>query len=143
MKDVLIVYWTGTGNTQTIAEKLQEAIESEGVSVDLKLVSEITPEETLKYDKIALGCPAMADESLEEDEFEPFYEEIYEGLKDKKVCLFGSYGWGEGEWMQTWIARTEDIGAKLLDDIGLKVFYAPDEDAEKEIFEYGVAFAKF
>lgn len=143
MKDVLIVYWTGTGNTEIIANKLVEGIESQGVSVELKLVSEISPLDALKYDKIALGCPAMSEESLEEDEFEPFYLDIYEGLKDKKVCLFGSYGWGEGEWMETWIRRTEDAGAKLFDDIGLKVYYTPDEEAEAEIFEYGVQFAKF
>lgn len=143
MKDILIVYWSGTGNTEQIALLLKEAMEEQGSSVELKHVSEITAEETLKYNKIALGCPAMAEESLEEDEFEPFYEEIYEGLKDKKVCLFGSYGWGEGEWMQTWIERTENIGANLLDDIGLKVFYAPDSETEKEIYEYGVSFSKF
>ncbi len=93
----VIVYWTGTGNTEDIAKKIQGDL-----GCDLFNVSEASVSDVLNYDSIILGCPAMGAEELEEDEFKPFYESVMQSIGDKKVALFGSYGWGNGEWMRNW-----------------------------------------
>ncbi|NLK12893.1 MAG: flavodoxin, partial [Candidatus Phytoplasma sp.] len=99
---ILVVYWTGTGNTEIMAEQIYEGILSTGQEAVLKSVEQITVEAALEFDKIAFGCPSMGIENLEEDDFEPFFEEIETQLGDKKIILFGSYGWGDGEWMDAW-----------------------------------------
>ena len=105
MKKV-IAYWTGTGNTEEIANKL-----AADLGCDAFNVNATTPEEVLAADLIILGCPAMGAEELEDTEFLPFYNDVMAGLGDKKVALFGSYGWGDGEWMRNWEA---EVGANLV-----------------------------
>lgn len=142
MEKILVVYWSGTGNTEIMAEKIKEGILSTGKNVDLKTVDRINPKDVSSYDKIAFGCPSMGVEILEEDEFEPFFESVESDLNGKKVLLFGSYGWGNGEWMEEWVSRTEDLGAILLDQ-GLIINSTPGADEEIECFNRGVAFANF
>ena len=102
----VIVYWSGTGNTADIANKIQGDL-----GCDLFNVSETSADDVLKYDTIILGCPAMGAEELEDAEFKPFYDEVMASIGDKKVALFGSYGWGDGEWMRNWEA---EVGSNLV-----------------------------
>ena len=141
MADVLMVYWSGTGNTEMMAEKIKEGLENEGLDVEMAMVDEITPADLEHYQKLVFGCPSMGEEELEETEFEPFFEDITHLLKDKYVALFGSFGWGEGEWMKLWEARVKDAGAHLFSD-GLKVNYTPTDEDEEACVAFGEAFAK-
>ena len=142
MADVLLVYWTGTGNTEIMAEKVKEGLEAGGLEVDYRTVDAVTPDEVQAFDKVVFGCPSMGVEELEEDEFEPFFAEVESNLSGKKVALFGSYGWGEGEWMDAWEARVNDAGGNLFQS-GLKVNSTPSSEEEDECVEFGKAFASF
>jgi flavodoxin I len=141
MANVLLVYWSGTGNTEIMAEKIKEGLESAGATVDYRTVDQVEPSEISDYDKIVFGCPSMGVETLEEDEFDPFFEEVEGLLSGKKVLLFGSYGWGEGEWMDGWIERTNATGAVLFE--GFKVNSTPSSEEEEKCVELGVNFANF
>jgi flavodoxin short chain len=142
MADVLLVYWSGTGNTEIMAENIYKGLTEEGVSVDMKMVDELEPEDVSNYDKILFGCPSMGEEQLEETEFEPFFEVAETLITDKKVALFGSYGWGEGDWMEKWEQRVKD-GKAILFRQGLMVNYTPGDDEESMCVEFGKAFASF
>ena len=102
----IVTYWSGTGNTLEIAKKIAADLGCEAFSV-----SEVTPKDVLSNDLIVFGCPAMGAEVLEEDEFRPFYDSVMASIGNKKVALFGSYGWGDGEWMRNWEA---EVGTNLL-----------------------------
>ena len=102
----LIVYWSATGNTESIAEKI-----ASDLNCDAKSVSDVSVSDLDDFDTIILGCPAMGAEELEDAEFKPFYDEVMASIGDKKVALFGSYGWGDGEWMRNWEA---EVGANLV-----------------------------
>ena len=141
MANVLLVYWCGTGNTEIMAEKIKEGLENAGETVDYRTVDAVSPSEIDDFDKIAFGCPSMGVEVLEEDEFEPFFEQVEGSLSGKKVALFGSYGWGEGEWMDAWIDRTKATGANLFDT--LKVNSTPSGEEEDACVAFGENFAKF
>ncbi|MCD4826616.1 MAG: flavodoxin [Acholeplasmataceae bacterium] len=142
MADVLLVYWSGTGNTEIMAEKIKEGLEASGVSVDYRTVDAVEPSEVSGFDKIVFGCPSMGVETLEEDEFEPFFEEVEGELAGKKVAIFGSYGWGEGEWMDAWVDRVKDSGADLY-ETGLKINSTPSSEEEDECFQFGEGFGKY
>ncbi|MGN0182711.1 MAG: flavodoxin [Candidatus Ornithomonoglobus sp.] len=118
-----VIYWSGTGNTEAMA-----AAVAEGAGAELFSVSEFKGS-IADYDAVAFGCPAMGSEVLEEDEFEPFFAVIESQLSGKKVALFGSYGWGDGEWMRTWEERVKSNGAVLAGGEGLIVNETPDDDA--------------
>lgn len=141
MANVLVVYWSGTGNTEIMANRISEGLRSEGLIVDTKSVDQISTRDVTNYDKIAFGCPSMGVEVLEEEEFEPFFSQIEGDLGGKKVALFGSYGWGEGEWMDAWRERTEDTGADLFDV--LIINSTPSSDEEDQCVEFGRNFASF
>lgn len=143
MSKVLVVYWSGTGNTEIMAEKIAEGLENAGQEVDLRNVIDVDPSEINDFSKIAFGCPSMADEKLEEDEFAPFFEDVEGDLTGKKVALFGSYGWGSGEWMEDWVERTEDAGAEVFNGEGLILNYTPDAEGEALCVEWGEEFAEF
>ena len=102
----IVVYWSGTGNTEEIANKIAADLGCDGFSV-----SAISASDALENDLIIFGCPAMGAEELEDAEFKPFYDEVMSSIGDKKVALFGSYGWGDGEWMRNWEA---EVGANLV-----------------------------
>lgn len=108
----VIVYWTGTGNTEDIAKKIQGDL-----GCDLFNVSDTSVSDVLNYDSIILGCPAMGAEELEDAEFKPFYDELIAQAQNKNVALFGSYGWGDGEWMRNWEEDVKSNGANLLSSL--------------------------
>ena len=121
-----VIYWSGTGNTEAMAKAV-----AEGAGAELFTVSEFSGS-VEDYDAVAFGCPAMGAEMLEEDEFEPFFTEIEGRLSGKKVGLFGSYGWGDGEWMRNWETRVESDGAVLVGGEGVIANDTPsDDDLEK------------
>ncbi|HOC33377.1 MAG TPA: flavodoxin [Ruminococcus flavefaciens] len=117
-----VIYWSGTGNTEAMAKAV-----AEGADAELFEVSEFSGN-IADYDAIAFGCSAMGAEVLEEDTFEPFFTNIEGSLSGKKVLLFGSYGWGDGEWMRNWYDRTKAAGAELVGDEGFIVNEAPSDD---------------
>ncbi|MGN1134611.1 MAG: flavodoxin [Oscillospiraceae bacterium] len=121
-----VIYWSGTGNT----EKMAKAV-AEGAGAELFSVSEFSGSVD-DYDTVAFGCPAMGAEELEDSEFEPFFSAAESKLSGKKVALFGSYGWGDGEWMRNWEERVKADGAVLVNGEGLIANEAPsDDDLEK------------
>lgn len=121
-----VIFWSGTGNTETMAQAVAEGAGVEALSVSVFSGS------VEEYDAIAFGCPAMGSEVLEESEFEPYFSAIEGKLKGKKVALFGSYGWGDGEWMRSWEERVKEDGAILVGGEGVIANEFPsDEDLEK------------
>lgn len=143
MNKIAVIYWSQTGNTELMAESIRTGAKDAGADVELFEVSQITPEEALKYDALALGCPAMGAEVLEEDEFEPFFTELEKNLAGKKLVLFGSYDWGDGEWMRDWYARSEKAGAALMGDEGLIVNNTPGAEEVLTCKSFGAKLAKF
>ena len=129
-----VIYWSGTGNTEAMAKAV-----AEGAGAELFTVSEFSGN-VEDYDAVAFGCPAMGAEMLEEDEFEPFFTEIEGRLSGKKVGLFGSYGWGDGEWMRNWEDVCRADGANLVID-SVICNYAPDDDAINACKALGAALA--
>ena len=108
---VEIAYWSGTGNTEAMAQGIAAAAKAAGADVESVLMEDTTPDAVAQHDVILLGCPAMGSEELEDSVVEPFFTAIAPKLSGKKVGLFGSYGWGTGEWMDTWKQRAQDAGA--------------------------------
>jgi flavodoxin short chain len=107
----IVVYWTATGNTEAIANKI-----ASDTNATVKNVGEVSVEEVLGYDTIILGCPAMGSEELEDGEFKPFYDELIQKVENRRIFLFGSYGWGDGEWMRNWCEDVKSNGANLAAD---------------------------
>lgn len=129
MSKVAVIYWSGTGNTKMMAEAVSEGAKNAGADVSLLNVSETSAAEAASFDVLALGCPAMGGEVLEEMEFEPFFTELESKLSGKKVALFGSYGWGDGQWMRDWVDRMSSAGANVLNGEGVICKEAPDDEA--------------
>ena len=130
---VKVVYWSGTGNTESMANMLAEGIKGAGNDAALFNVSDIDKDTLLEDAVFALGCPSMGNEELEEGEMEPFVESLESELSGKKVALFGSYGCGSGEWMQTWSERMTNAGAEVLGTVISNE--APTAAEEKELKE--------
>ena len=142
MSKIAVVYWSGTGNTQIMAQSIAKGITDGGGEAKVFTVSDITADSAAAYEKIAFGCPSMGDEVLEEYEFEPFFTDIEKKLKGKKAALFGSYGWGDGQWMREWQKRTADAGADLFEE-GLIVNETPDAEGKTKCEEFGKRFAAY
>lgn len=140
MSKVAVVYWSGTGNTEAMANAIVTGVKKVGHEAELFEVEQFSVAAIAAYDGIAFGCPAMGAEVLEEGTFEPFFTEAESHLQDKPVVLFGSYGWGGGEWMEEWAARTRNVGAKLFSD-GLIVENTPGDDEISECEKLGADFA--
>lgn len=138
MSKVAVIFWSGTGNTEDMANGIVKGLTAAGLETELFAVDN-APRTLDAYDKIAFGCPSMGDEVLEESEFEPYFKEIETQLADKKIALFGSYGWGDGEWMRNWVERAAVGGAMLLDS----GFIVQDMPEETPCVEYGQKFAAF
>ena len=128
MSKIAVVYWSGTGNTQAMAEAVAEGIKAAGQEAELLEVGNADAKTVAAVDAFALGSPAMGAEVLEESEMEPFVEELESYVSGKKILLFGSYGWGDGEWMRTWEETCKADGAVLACDSVL-ANEAPDDDA--------------
>ena len=133
-----IIYWTGTGNTEKMAKLIGEGIKEKGVDVEILNVSMDTiNSDTIKDGScIALGCPSMGNEELEIGEFVPMLDSIREELKDKKIALFGSYGWGDGEWMRSWEEEMKSEGNEIILE-PLIVNYEPEGENVENCIEYG------
>lgn len=132
MGKITIIYWSGTGNTQAMAEAIGKGAEDAGSQVELLEVSSATAQTVAQAETLAFGCPSMGAEVLEEDSFDPFFTSVESSLSGKKVALFGSYGWGDGQWMRDWQERVTAAGATLFEE-GLIVQEAP-EGPECEAF---------
>jgi len=130
-----IVYWSGTGNTEKMAELIKEGIVQAGKSTETVVVSDVNVDELLKDEVIVLGCSAMGDEVLEESEFEPFIEELSTKVSGKKIALFGSYGWGDGQWMRDFEERMIGYGCTII-DTPLIIQNEPD-DNKQECIDFG------
>ena len=126
---ISVVYWSGTGNTQAMAEAVAEGIKAAGQEAELLEVGNADAATVAAGNAFALGCPSMGSEQLEEAEMEPFIEEIESLVSGKTILLFGSYGWGDGEWMRSWEERVNSGGGNLIGGEGLMVNEAPDEAA--------------
>ncbi len=142
MSKMAVIYWSMSGNTEAMASAIAEGARSTGAEVDLMQVSEVSVDQALSYPLLALGCPAMGAEVLEESEFEPFFAQLEGRLSGKKVALFGSYGWGDGQWMRDWQTRTEGANANLYQE-GLMVNETPDDAALEQCRAFGAGFAAF
>ena len=128
MSKVSVIYWSGTGNTQAMAEAIGEGIEKAGKEADVITVDAASADDLSAQKAFALGCPAMGAEVLEEVEFDPFVEEVEEIASGKTILLFGSYGWGDGQWMRDWEERMTGAGAVILNGEGVICQEAPDDD---------------
>ena len=128
MSKVAVVYWSGTVNTEAMANAVAEGAKENGAEVSVLTSAEFDSSQVDNYDAIAFGCPAMGAEELEDSEFLPMFEDCEPKLKDKKIALFGSYGWGDGEWMRTWEESCTSDGAVLATE-SVICNDAPDDDA--------------
>lgn len=140
MSKIAVVYWSGTGNTEAMARYVLEGAESAGAQAQLFTASDFSPEKAAEFDAVAFGCPSMGAEVLEEDEFQPMWDACKNAVSDKKLGLFGSYGWGDGEWMRNWEAECRDLGLSLVSNPVL-ANEAPDESAIAECKALGTALA--
>lgn len=141
MKKIAIVYWSGTGNTEIMANGIAEGVKESGAEVSVFTASEFSSKMVADYDKLAFGCPAMGAEVLEESEFEPMFTSIEKILSGKEIALFGSYGWGDGEWMRSWQQHCTDLGIIVFSDEGFMINEAPDAAGLTACKEFGKSFA--
>ena len=135
MSKVAVVFWSATGNTETMANCV-----AEGANGTIVPCAEMTPAKLAEFDVVAFGCPAMGAEQLEESEFEPMFTACEGRLSGKDIALFGSYGWGDGKWMRSWEARCNDDGANLACE-SVICNEAPDDDALAACRELGASLA--
>ncbi|MCR5251798.1 MAG: flavodoxin [Lachnospiraceae bacterium] len=140
MSKVAIVYWSGTGNTAAMASAVEAGARDKGAEVSVFGPDEFTADMVAGFDAIAFGCPAMGAEVLEESSYEPMFMSVEGALSGKKIALFGSYGWGDGQWMRDWEDRCNAAGAKLACD-SVMANNAPGEDSLAECKSMGAALA--
>ena len=138
MSKLAVIYWSGTGNTEAMANAVADGAKEKGAEVDLLTCANVG--DISAFDAVALGCPAMGAEELEDGEFLPMLESIEGTLAGKKVALFGSYGWGDGEWMRTWEGRCAEKGIALATD-SVIVNEAPDDEGIANCKALGAALA--
>ena len=135
--NVSVVYWSGTGNTATMAEAVARGIEAGGQTPQIIDVGSADVQALASETAFALGCPSMGVEQLEEGEMEPFVEALEPLVSGKKILLFGSYGWGDGEWMRDWVERMQNAGAEIVNGEGLICQEAPDDEVLAACEELG------
>lgn len=141
MSKIAVVYWSGTGNTEAMANTVLDGAKEKGAQGVLLTAEEFDASMISSFDAIAFGCPAMGAEVLEENEFEPMFTACEAELKDKKIALFGSYGWGDGEWMRNWEEACLADGAVLACD-SVICNDAPDDEAIKKCKALGALLAE-
>ncbi len=127
MSKVAVVFWSGTGNTEAMAELVAEGARSAGADVELIQAADFSADRLDDFGAFAFGCPAMGSEELESDEFEPMWNDVEPQLPGRKVALFGSYDWADGEWMDLWRERAEAAGVTITDAVIAKDY--PDDEA--------------
>ena len=138
MSKIAIIYFSGTGNTEAMAQSIEEGAKSAGADVKLFGCDEFNVEQVAEYDAFAFGCPSYGSEELEESMFAPMWDEVKGNLGDKKVVLFGSYGWGTGEWMDSWKEDAKNVN--VIDTYICNE--APDDEAVKACEVLGTELAK-
>lgn len=138
MSKIAVVYWSGTGNTEMMANEVAEGAKGAGAEVSLYTAAEFGPAMLDHFDAIAFGCPSMGAEELEETEFEPMFSDCKDKLNGKQIALFGSYGWGDGEWMRTWDEDCRSAGAKMACAFVI-CQEEPDDDAKNHCRALGAA----
>ena len=140
MSKVAVVYWSMTGNTEAMANAVAAGAKAAGAEADILTAANFGPDSMDAYDAIAFGCPAMGDEVLEESEFDPMFTACESKLSGKKIALFGSYDWGDGEWMRLWEERCQKAGANLACDFVICQL-EPDDEANAACEKLGAALA--
>ena len=140
MKKVAIVFWSGTGNTETMANAVCEGAAAAGADATVIPCGDFDASMVNNFNSIALGCPAMGAEVLEECEFQPMFDSIKNSLGGKSVALFGSYGWGNGDWMRSWKSDCSDCGIRLVCD-SVICCETPDAEAIENCKTLGAALA--
>ena len=138
MSKVAVVYWSGTGNTEMMAAQVKKGAEEAGAEVTMFTAAEFGPEKIDDFDAIAFGCPSMGAEVLEESEFDPMFTACEGKLGGKKIALFGSYGWGDGQWMRDWEERCNGAGVTFATDYVI-VNETTDADGDAACQELGKA----
>lgn len=141
MKKTAVIYWSGTGNTESMAKAVLQGIIDSGADAELYFVSDVSAELFDSVEAVALGCPAMGAEVLEEDEFEPMFESYKDKLAGKRVALFGSYGWGDGEWMRSWEEDCNSNGINLCTE-SVICNDAPDDEIIDQCKKLGKVLAE-
>ena len=137
-----VVYWSQGGNTQAMADAVAEGIRNAGKEAEVIDMDGYSVDELKDEAVYALGCPAMGDEVLEETIVEPFVSDLEGSMSGKKIALFGSYGWGDGQWMRDWVERTEKAGAQVIGGEGVIANETPDDDALEACRKLGQAMAE-
>ena len=140
MSKIAVVFWSGTGNTEAMADAVAEGAKGAGAEVSVFNVTDFSADKVDEFDAIAFGCPAMGAETLEDSEFEPVFNECEPKLNGKKIALFGSYGWGDGEWMRTLEETCNSAGAVLTAE-SVICNDAPDDEATANCNALGAALA--
>lgn len=142
MDKIQVVFWTQSGNTQAMAEAIGKGITEAGKEANVVYVGSASLDELKAAKAFALGCPSMGVEVLDEAEMEPFVAEVEGFASGKTIALFGSYGWGDGEWMRNWVERMQAAGATVLNGEGLICQETPDDDAIAECVNLGKQLAE-
>ena len=140
MSKIAVVYGSGTGNTEAMANAVADGAKSAGAQVSVFSCGDFTASDFQNADAVAFGCPSMGAEQLEESEFEPMFSSLENQLKDKNIALFGSYGWGDGEWMRNWDSTCREDGANIVCDFVI-ANEAPDDDALEACKALGASLA--
>ena len=138
MDKVIVAYWSQTGNTAAMAAAIGEGITEAGKEAVVTDISSVSMDDLQAASAFALGCPAMGDEVLEDTEFEPMFDGCKDALKGKNIALFGSYGWGDGEWMRNWEESCKEAGANLVCD-SVICQEEPDDEATDACKALGAA----
>ena len=138
MSKVAVVYWSGTGNTEAMANKVAEGAKAAGAEVEVISADDFDGTDISGFDGVAFGCPAMGDEELEDSVFQPVFEACEPKLAGKKVALFSSYGWGDGDWMRSWEEKCQNDGVTLAAD-SVICNEEPDDEAQAACIELGKA----
>ena len=102
MDIIYVVYWSQSGNTLAMAEAVGKGLADAGKEAAVVYIGDASIEDLKNAKCFALGCPAMGAEVLEKSEMEPFVSEVEGFASGKTIALFGSYGWGDGQWMRDW-----------------------------------------
>lgn len=141
MSNIQVVFWSQSGNTEAMANAVADGIRKAGKEADVVFVSDASIDERKSAKVFALGCPAMGAEVLEEGEMEPFVSDLEMSVSGKTIGLFGSYGWGDGQWMRDWVDRMTSAGATVVDGEGVICMGAPDADATAQCEALGARLA--
>lgn len=136
MKKIAVVFWSGTGNTEAMASAVADGAKAKGADVTVFTASQFNASKLDAFDAVAFGCPAMGAEVLEESEFAPMFEDCKAKLSGKKIALFGSYGWGDGEWMRNWEETCLGDGAVFAGE-SVICNEAPDDEADAACIALG------